>query len=127
MALPFTGAAVTLNVYQGAECIWSAIYSQTDNTTSPPTTTPVDLSDYTPKAQIRTQPGGQLLLDITDFVALEPDAVTGRVLITIPGSATAALKQPGTWDLFLVPTDTDDAICLFSGAVALELANTTDV
>ncbi len=71
---------------------------------------PVDLTDYTPQAQVRTRIGGDLVLDLNPSVT---DAVNGEITIpAIPDQTTEALTKKGTfaWDLVLLNTNTNERL-----------------
>lgn len=86
---------------------------------------PVDLTDYRATAQIRTEAGGELLLDLDEFLAI--DGTAGRVTLSIGRPGTLRLLAGGVWDLFLIhKTDDADAVCFLEGSVSLRPAVTVD-
>lgn len=58
------------------------------------------MTGVTARAQIRDKPGGVLLLDLTPYFSVNADDATALDLF-VPGTATAALKTDGVWDMFL--------------------------
>ena len=57
---------------------------------------PVDITGYTPYAQVRDKPGGRLILDLQPSIS---NAVAGSVVISLTSAQTKALDH-GTfvWD-----------------------------
>lgn len=122
MTTPFEN--VELVVIQNAVTSKGFVWQQTDTTQTPPVTTSVSLAGYSVQSQIRKRAGGTLMLDISEYIELEPDGVTGRILITIPASASQQVTDDGVWDLFLVPSDPDQTVKLIEGVVTLDRAVT---
>jgi hypothetical protein len=57
---------------------------------------PVNITGYTPYAQVRDKPGGRLILDLQPIIS---NAVTGSILIALTSSQTKALDHGVyTWD-----------------------------
>ena len=51
------------------------------------------------RSQIRDKVGGVLLLNLTPYFTIDPlDATT--LQLSVPGTATSALKTDGVWDIF---------------------------
>ncbi len=82
---------------------------------------PVDLSEYTAKGQVRESIGAEdVLLELTtenDRVVLDSD---GSVVVLISDTDTAELAplQYGVWDLFLIASD-DSKLKFAKGAVQI--------
>lgn len=104
---------VDLIVAQGADQSYAVRYSTSDGTT----TTPVDLTDWSARAQLRRKVGGDIWLDLTDAngIALTAD---GIVTVTIDHATTEAPawnaysrltadgpQALGVWDLELISPD----------------------
>lgn len=62
-----------------------------------------DLSTYTIKCQIREKPGGPLILDMAQYLIVNPDDSTA-VDLYVPGVVTQTVKKDGVWDLFIGAT-----------------------
>src|SRR5687768_13542989 len=77
----------------------------------------VPLTGYRATAQIRTEPGGELILDLDELI--EVDHAAGRVSLDIGRTKTLPLEVGSyVWDLFLIDTDDpDDAVLFLSGKV----------
>lgn len=86
---------------------------------------PKSLADYSPKSEVRTAPGGELILDLTPFYAKEPGGQTGRLELDVPGGDTATIDKPGVWDLYLIGGAEPD-VRLIGGDTTIELG-VTDV
>ena len=104
---------VDLIVAQGADQSYAVRYSTSDGTT----TTPVDLTDWSARAQLRRKVGGDIWLDLTDTdgIALTAD---GLVTVTIDHTTTEdpawnaysrvtsdGPQTLGVWDLELISPD----------------------
>lgn len=114
MELPYN-QNITIN--QSAQFVFSFIWQQDS--------TPVNLTGYTVKSQIRTRPGSLLIFDLSEFVQLQPEGVAGRVLITVPATLTTNISKSGEWDLFVYPNnDQTSGIKLVGGNVTTNLAVT---
>lgn len=76
---------------------------------------------WTPQAQIRSHPGGRLLMDLTPGLTIEDgiedsNGTTGEAIrLYLSGEQTAALRSGGVWDLLLV--DGPTRLKLFTGGV----------
>ena len=88
---------------------------------------PQSLAGRELRAQVRTKAGGDLLLDLTPMLTLEPSGATGVIELFIPARATRALPRGGVWDLYLSdPGSNDDrGERLCRGPVTLEKAVTS--
>lgn len=90
---------------------------------------PLSGYSWASQARQREQPDGDLLIDLTPFLELDPDDET-RLLLSVPATATAALEKArdtATWDIFLWPTSTpEDGFLLVQGPVTVDRA-TTDI
>lgn len=84
---------------------------------------PKSLADYSPKSEVRTAPGGELLLDLTPHFAKEPDGRTGVLALDVPAGDTATVDKPGVWDLYLIGGAAPD-VRLIGGDTTIELAVT---
>jgi hypothetical protein len=105
-----------LDVVQGADLRVRFQWNRSDGS-------PVDLSDYSPFSQIRTAPGGDLILDLTPFFVKEPDGITGALDLIVPGGETRNVDRSGVWDLFLIGGAEPD-VKLLTGDTTIELAVT---
>lgn len=78
---------------------------------------------WTASAQLRTSPGGELLLDFTPYLGVDP-VVPNRLVLDVPGTATATVQRGGEWELVLVPVvgGPADALPILRGPVLLERA-----
>lgn len=83
-----------------------------------------DLGNFEVHAQIRTRPGGPIVLDLRPYIDL--DLVDGIIYLTVPSDVTRAMTRGGVWDMFLV--DENDPIGtqnpLLAGKVSLVKAVT---
>lgn len=116
-----TLATINLIISQGADNEYIFRYSREVEGVL----TPVDLTNYTARAQIRNKPGGTLYLDITD-ITMTSD---GIIRIRIPHGATEAVewftRKSGVWDMEL--TDPQGGVTRFaSGSVQISLNVTSD-
>lgn len=82
-----TPPRVDLTVYQGDDFYLTVTVTQT--------TPPIDLTTYTPKAEIRAQPGAATV--IATFVATIVDPLT--VGLHLPHAQSALLAGNASWDL----------------------------
>jgi len=78
--------------------------------TDPDGTTPVDVSDVNPQAQIRLTAEAEEVL--AEF-AIEPDT-DGVLHLHLPAADTAVLPQIAVWDLQI---ETPDVVTVMAGAV----------
>ena len=83
-------AGVDLLIAQGADNAFAFGYSVDDGTT----VTPVDMTGWTARMQIRRKVGGAVWLDLThtDGIALGPD---GSITVAIPHTVTEAPAWDG--------------------------------
>lgn len=100
-------AGVDLVFAMGADNLFAFRY----NTQEGSTLTPVDLTGYVARSQVRSS-SGALLLDLTPFIAL--GGVLGTVNIPVPAAATENLRSCGDarWDLEL--TDPGGGVVRFA-------------
>lgn len=67
---------------------------------------PTDFAGYTPRAEVRTKPGGDLLVAFDVTVGpVDPDTglvVPNALLVELDSEATRALTKGGVWSLELV-------------------------
>lgn len=116
-----TLATINLIVSQGADNEYVFRYSQEINGEL----APVDLSNYSARAQIRSKPGGPLYMDITDITLTQ----SGVIVVRIPAAATEGTewyaRKSGAWDLELV--DGQGGVVRFaSGGVQISMNVTAD-
>lgn len=116
-----TLATINLIVSQGADNEYIFRYSRDVGGIL----TPVDLSNFVARAQIRNKPGGVLYLEITDITMNSE----GIILVRIPHTATEGTewftRKSGVWDLELI--DPSGGVVRFaSGAVQISMNVTSD-
>ena len=80
-----------LEIYEGDDQLIPLDLTQKDGT-------PVMLTGLTGRAQVRTEPGGELVFAFT--VAIDED-LPNRVWLSAPGSATVGKAGDWVWDLEL--------------------------
>lgn len=115
-------ATINLIISQGADNTYVFRYSTDVNGTL----TPIDLSGYSARAQIRNKVGGTLYLEITD-ITLGAD---GTILVRIPHTATEGLewrtRTNGVWDLELIAPD-GGVMRFASGTIQVSMNVTTSL
>jgi len=112
------GGVYGITIYQGAD-FWMKLYVR-----EPDGITPIDLSNYTAQAQVRTKEkiASDLLADFDATI----DGLEGSVTIHLAGTVTETfVKLEAFWDLFLVGID-DQRTMLIQGPVLIDPA-VTDV
>lgn len=79
-------------IEQGAT--WSRVFTYTEDDG----TTPINLTGYTGRAQIRRSPMGRLLADFTVSI----NGAAGEVTLSLTATQTAELYEDGVYDIELV-------------------------
>jgi hypothetical protein len=80
-------------------------------------TIPINLTDATPKAEIRSGPGGTLITQMTLSIQLP-----NIVIATLSAASCALLPATGgAWDLQLTYTTTGDVQTVLAGAVVVTM------
>lgn len=72
---------------------------------------------WTARAQIRTTPFGELLLDLTGYLTVVDNAVQ----LSVPAAITGTLTRSGVWDLEMVNGDTVLRLLQGRAIVSLEV------
>lgn len=120
-------------IAQGADCTFAYRYSTNDGTT----TTPVDLTGWSGRAQVRRRPGGEVWLSLTSDAATASGstltlAADGTITVhvhhaetetwpdsrTVAPGADGALNANAMWDLELV-APTGEVTRFLMGAVTV--------
>ncbi len=87
---------------------------------------PFDLTNYTGKAQLRTEPISTTTL--ADFQVTFGNRSKGEVTISLPGSITSTLSFPfAAYDFFIKNTITNDIFLIIRGKATLIKAVTKNV
>lgn len=109
MAIP-QGGRYDLRVYQGATFTAEFQIVESDEVT------PVPLTGYTAKGQVRLSEasGDALVIDFTTSVT----AATGTVKLTLTAAQTATMSGDGFYDVFL--TSATDTLLFLQGAVTVD-------
>ena len=82
-------------VYQGES--WSQSYEVTDDSDSP-----MDLSGYTAKLQVRDRPGGVLLMSLTSGSGITITGLVGKIDMEATAAETNALQfSIGRYDIYI--------------------------
>lgn len=115
-------AAVDLIIAQGADNAYTFRYSRDVDGVR----TPIDLTGYTARAQIRRSVGGEIYYEMTDDIVLGSD---GTIQMSIGHAVTEDpewnRRSTGVWDMEL--TDTDGGVVRFaSGSVQVRPDVTRD-
>lgn len=108
MTIP-QGGVYDITIYQGAD------YSQAFQLFQPDGVTPIPLTGYTAKAQIRLRPG-DTGLPIAEFTATVTPA-TGIVTLSLTEVQTAALVKEAVYDVFLTGAD---SVLFLQGTVTID-------
>lgn len=116
-----TLATVNLIVSQGADNEYVFRYSREEDGVL----TPVDLSYYTARAQIRNKPGGSLYLDITDITMNSEGVIVVRIPHEVTEGAEWFARKSGVWDLELEDS-TGTVLRFASGSVQISANVTSD-
>lgn len=104
MAIP-QGGTYDLTIYQGAT------FRQVFQLREADQTTPIDLTGYTARAQVRTKAGGVLLLTFT----CSHDNAAGNITVSATPAVTATLTSGGVWALEIA--NGTDTYVLIEGVV----------
>lgn len=101
-------ADITLEVYQGDSYAWEfTLWHDTERGE------PVDLTDVTPKAEIRDRPGGTLMIELPLTVQL-PNVIEATLSSDDSQKLT---RRNGVWDLKLTRADDDLVATVIAGHV----------
>jgi hypothetical protein len=116
-------ATYDLEVEQGAMFLIAFEYRNSDGDT-PTDGTPVDLSGYKPRMQVRLSPGGPLLASFDENSGL---TIEGNVITLRIGADVSSTLSTARYDIELYrPDDPADVLRLVSGAVHVDPEVTTD-
>ena len=109
-------ADVSLLISQGSTNSYSFVYSRMVSDVK----TPVDLSGFTVKSQIRAYVGGPVYLQLDSYITLGTD---GSVNLVIPATVTQdpvwSTYHNGVWDLELTETSSGVVVRFVSGTVTV--------
>jgi hypothetical protein len=101
-------------IEQGATFLMTLIFSQQDGT-------PIDLTGYAGRMQIRETVGGRVLVSLTEGLGVRTNQNPGQVEVRIPATVTRNLAfksvEQGQYDLFIENGVTGDALRLAEGGV----------
>lgn len=115
-------AAVDLIIAQGADNAFTFRYSRDVDGVR----TPIDLTGYTARAQIRRSVGGEVYLDLTDIVLGSDGTIQMSIGHAVTEDSVWNNRSSGVWDMEL--TDTAGGVIRFaSGAVQVKPDMTRNV
>lgn len=78
-------------------------------------------SRWTPSAAIYDREGGIVLFDLSSYVIVEPNAVTGSLELSVPADVTEQIPSGGAWNLSMVRTnDPTTTVRIVSGKAVVE-------
>lgn len=115
---------VDITISQGATNTFSFVYSLMISGVK----TPVNLTGFTAKSQIRDMVGGNILLQLDPYITLGSD---GSVVVLIPASVTESSawgsRRNGVWDMELKETSSGTVVRFLSGTVTISHDVTREV
>jgi hypothetical protein len=118
-----TAVRYDLLIEQGATFTLTFEWREDDGS-SPPAGPLIDTSGYDARMQIKTRPGGAVLITLTEGAGIT--VAGGIISVRIGADVTATLAKSGAYDLELHSvTDPTEVIRLAQGLVALSKEVTT--